>query len=134
LTSISATEYAAIPNKSQTGFPNAYWMNLAIPAPTITLYYPPDTNYTYTLNLTSFRQVQDINPANGQTLDAPYRFIDAFTHGLASRLAIVYPDKNRPGLADSLEARYEKKMILASGTDQENVNLYCVPGLAGYWR
>jgi hypothetical protein len=131
---MSATEYAAIPNKSQTGFPNAYWLNLAVPAPTITLYYPPDTNYTYTLNLTTFRQVQDVNPANGQTLDAPYRFIDAFTYGLAARLAVFHPDKSRPNLADSLEAQYEKKLILASETDQENVNMYVVPGLQGYFR
>jgi hypothetical protein len=134
LTSMSATEYAAIPNKTQKGFPNSYWVNLFIPTPQITVYYVPDTNYNYTLNLTTFRQGQDIIPQNDQTIDAPYRFMDAFLHGLASRLAVVYPDPRRPGLANDLDAKYEKKLLIAASQDQEDVNLYVVPGLQGYFR
>jgi hypothetical protein len=131
---MSATEYAAIPIKSQQGFPNSYWVNLAIPVPIIHIYYTPDTAYTYTLNLTTFRQMQDIAPANGQTLDAPYRFLDAFTTGLAARLAINYPDQKRPMLPKDLEMLYEKRAGSAAAQDQEDVNLYVVPGLYGYFR
>ena len=134
LTSMSATEYAAIPNKTTQGFPNSYWFNLAIPAPTITLFYAPDANFTYTLNLTTFRQVQDLNPLNDQTLDTPYRFMDAYVHGLASRLAKSYPDPKRPNLSKDYDADYERKMIIAEGRDQEDVNIYVVPGLQGYFR
>jgi hypothetical protein len=134
ISSMSAAEYAAIPIKSQQGFPNSYWLNLATPTPTVHVYYTPDSSYTYTLNLTTFRQMQDINPANGQTLDAPYRFLDAFTTGLAARLAIVYPDGKRPNLAKDLDALYRDRINTASSTDQENVNLYVSPGLQGYFR
>lgn len=134
ISSMSATEYAAIPIKSQQGFPNSYWLNLANPTPTVHIYYTPDSAFTYTLNITTFRQMQDISPANGQTLDAPYRFIDAFTTGLAARLSIVYPDPKRPNLPKDLDLLYERRMTLASGTDQENVNLYVTPGLQGYFR
>jgi hypothetical protein len=134
ISSMSATEYAAIPVKSQQGFPNSYWLNLANPNPLINIYYTPDLAFQYTLNLTTFRQMQDLNPANGQTLDAPYRFLDAFTTGLASRIAIAYPDPKRPNLQKDLEALYERRMTLASATDQENVNIYVTPGLQGYFR
>ena len=131
---MSATEYAAIPIKSQQGFPNSYWLNLSTPTPTIHIYYTPDSAYTYTLNLTTFRQMQDIAAANGQTLDAPYRFLDAFTTGLAARLAINYPDIKRPTLAKDLDMLYERRLITAASQDQEDVNLYMVPGLYGYFR
>lgn len=134
ISAMSATEYAAIPIKTQQGFPNSYWLNLGVTAPTVHVYYTPDSAYTYTLNMTTFRQMQDVNAANGQTLDAPYRFIDAFTTGLASRLAIVYPDPKRPNLPKDLEALYEKRMGIASSTDQEDVNIYISPGLQGYLR
>lgn len=131
---LSATEYAAIPIKSQQGFPNSYWFNLANPIPTLHIYYTPDSAYTYTLNLTTFRQMQDIVPANGQTLDAPYRFLDAFTTGLAARLAVIYPDQKRPNLSKDLDMLYERRSVLAAAQDQENVNLYVIPGLYGYYR
>jgi hypothetical protein len=78
--------------------------------------------------------MQDIAPANGQTLDAPYRFLDAFTTGLAARLAINYPDQKRPMLPKDLEMLYEKRAGSAAAQDQEDVNLYVVPGLYGYFR
>jgi hypothetical protein len=134
MTAMSATEYAAVPEKGRQGYPNSYWLNLATPAPTITLFYVPDSNYTYTLQLTSFRQAQDFNPINDQTVDAPYRFLDAYVHGLASRLSTSYPDPKRPNLAAQYDGMYEKKMLIASEMDQEDVNMYVVPGMQGYFR
>jgi hypothetical protein len=131
---MSATEYAAIPIKAQQGFPNSYWFNLANPIPQLHLYYTPDSAYTYTLNLTTFRQMQDVVSPNGQTLDAPYRFLDAFTTGLAARLALNYPDQRRPTLSKDLEILYEKRSVIAASQDQEDVNIYVVPGLYSYFR
>lgn len=127
---ISASEYAAIPNKAQEGFPNSYWLNLQTPTPTITLYFTPDDELTYTLKLQTFRQMQDVNAASGETLDLPYRFFDAFTTGLAARLAVIYaPDK-----AMVLKALFDERFGLAAAQDQERVNLYITPALAGYFR
>lgn len=129
LGAISASEYAAIPNKAQEGFPNSYWMNLQ-PTPTITLYTTPDSALTYTLKLQTFRQMQDIAPASGETLDAPYRFLDAFTTGLAARLAAIYA----PDRAAGLKALFDERFTLAAAQDQERVPIYITPGLSGYFR
>jgi hypothetical protein len=127
---MSASEYAAVPNKLQTGFPSSYVMTLTTPNPTLTLYLVPDSSFTYTLQLQTFRQMQDISVAGGQTLDAPYRFLDAFTYGLASRLALIYA----PDRFQMLKGEYEEKFLLAAEQDQEAVNLYISPGLGGYFR
>lgn len=129
LGAISASEYAAIPNKGQQGFPNAYWFSLTTP-PAITLYFVPDAALTYTLQLQTFRQMQDVNPGNGQTLDTPYRFLDAFTTGLAARLAINYAPERAPGL----KALFDERFGLAAAQDQERVAIYVTPGLQGYFR
>ncbi len=127
---ISASEYAAIPNKGSRGFPSTYWFNLQTSQPTITLYLTPDSANTYTLQLQTFRQLQDISPASGQTLDAPYRFLDAFTVGLAARLALIYaPDK-----AANYDALYERRLGITGAQDQERVAIYITPGLGSYFR
>lgn len=127
---ISASEYASMPNKQRQGFPSSFVLTLTTPNPTLTLYLVPNSSFTYTLRLQTFRQMQDINVADGQTLDAPYRFLDAFTFGLAARLALIYA----PDRFQVLDGQYEKKFAFASEQDQESVNLYISPGLAGYFR
>ena len=130
LSPLSTQEYASIPNKAVEGFPNSYWLNLAVSTPQITLYPVPDDTYTYTLKVASFRRGQDIEAPSGETLDVPYRFLDAFTTGLASRLAVNFA----PERASNLKALYDQRFILAAAQDQERVNIYIAPGLDGYFR
>src|SRR5262245_55751015 len=59
LSAISRTEYAALPNKSQQGFPNQYWFNRRI-SPEITFYFVPDGNGPYVARYYSVRQTQDV--------------------------------------------------------------------------
>lgn len=129
---ISASEYAAIPNKSQVAPPTSYFFSL-LTTPTITLWPTPDAATIAalgTLNVQTLRQVQDVDLTNGAGLDSPYRFLDAITTGLAARLAESYaPDRVAP-----LENSFEAKMTRALGRDQEQVNLYITPGLSGYFR
>lgn len=127
---LSASEYASIPNKASQGFPSSYWVNLQTPNPVISLYLTPDATFTYTLQLQTFRQMQDVDPANGQTLDTPYRFLDAFTTGLAARLALIYAPDRAPGLTQL----YEQRFTLAAAQDMERVPYYITPGLSGYFR
>ena len=101
-----------------------------MPSPTITLYFVPDANFTYTLKVLSFRQMQDVAGSGGQTLDTPYRFLDAFTTGLAARLAVIYA----PDRAKKLEALFEKRFLIAAEQDQERVGISITPGLGGYFR
>jgi hypothetical protein len=125
---ISASEYGAIPNKSQQAPPTSYWLSLQT-TPTITLWPVPDSTSSYTLNLQTFRQLQDADLTQGYTLDSPYRFLDAISTGLAARLADLY----RPEKAAELDIKFERRFALAASRDQESVSLYITPGLSGYF-
>jgi hypothetical protein len=126
---ISATDYAAIPNKADQGPPTSFFFSL-LTTPTITYWPTPGSASTYTGKLQTFRQLQDVDITSGTTLDSPYRFLDAITFGLAARLAEMY----KPESADRLDAKYEKKFMLAASQDEENVPLFITPGLGGYYR
>jgi hypothetical protein len=125
----SDTEYASVPNKTQQAPPTTYWFQLAS-TPQITLWPTPDLTSTYTLIVTSFRQMQDANPALGQTSDFPYRFLDTFVLGLASKLALVY----KPESHDRLKALFEESFKEASVQDEQNVDIHITPGLGGYYQ
>ncbi len=126
---ISRTEYASYPNKTEQGFPTVFWYDRLV-AQTITLWQVPDSAYTYTLNYYSCRQVQDANYINGQNVELPYRFLDAFVAGLAYRLSRIY----RPEQEQLRSADYKRAWDIAAGQDVENVSLYIFPGLGSYYR
>ena len=125
---ISATDWGAISNKSTQGSPNTVFLNLQ-PVPTITVWPVPDAG-SYVLNVQSFRQMQDVALQGGQTLDAPYRFLDAFTAGLAARMARIYA----PALYQMRKQDWEEAWNEAAMRDTQDVAMYITPGLAGYFR
>lgn len=125
---VSASEYAAYPVKAQTGIPNVYWYNRQA-TPQITLFPVPDDATTYTLSLRVLAQQEDASMASGTTLDLPYRWMDAFTAGLAARLAQIY----KPEMADRLDARAERSWTIAAKEDQEDVPLTIAPAIGGYY-
>lgn len=126
---LSTTDYASIPNPNLQSPPTSFWFNRLI-APQVTLYPTPDDGGPYTLVLTTASQVQDVGLTNGQTLDVPYRFLDAFAAGLAHRLARIY--------AQPLEAARKQDAMeawqIAFGNDVEDVPLMLAPSLSGYYR
>ena len=120
-----------IPQKAITAPPTAFWFYLGS-APTVTLWPVPDDatiDAGATLNLMTFRQAQDVKLGDGSSVDCPFRFLDAFTTGLAARLAELY----RPEKEDKLNARYEQRIARAIKRDQENVNLTITPNFQGYY-
>lgn len=129
LGNISSTDYAAIANKTIQGPPTSVWFNL-LPTPTLTFWPVPDAAGPYTANVQSFRQQQDISLAGGQNIDAPYRFIDAFAAGMAYRLSRMY----RPELTPVRKQEWEEAWQEAAMRDQDDSNLYLVPGLSHYFR
>jgi hypothetical protein len=126
---ISAYEYQALPTKATQGPPTAYFFSL-LATPTLTFWPTPDASSTYTANVQSYRQMQDVDLTNLQGVDNPYRFFDAFATGVAARLAESYAPAKAPGLY----ALYEMRMKLAQGRDQESVPLTIVPALSSYYR
>ena len=92
--------------------------------------------------LEAFTQIQDVVIPGGVLLDTPFRFLDAFTCGLAARLAVHYaperlgqygnPDAKIPG--SGLIGAYERAWSFATTADTENRPLQISPNLSGYFR
>ena len=79
---VSRSEYATYPNKEQQGFPTVYWFDRLI-NPTVTLWPVPDGGSTSALKYYRVRRLQDAGMANGQTVEIPYLWLEAFAFGLA---------------------------------------------------
>jgi hypothetical protein len=126
---ISRTEYSATPNKNLQSPPTVFWFDRLI-SPTITLWPVPDQSNYYTLTYYRVSQIQDANYSNGQTVDVPYRWLDAAAAGLAARLAVIYAPERVPVLDPRAAMAYQT----AAGQDVENVPMYIMPGLSGYYR
>lgn len=125
---ISRTEYSATPNKNLEAPPTVFWFDRLI-SPTITL-WPVPNQTGLTLEYYRVSQVQDANFSNGQTMDIPYRWLDAAAAGLAARLAVIYS----PDRVTFLDPRAAVAYQTAAGQDVENVPLYIMPGLSSYYR
>ncbi len=126
---ISRTEYASLPNKATQGFPNQYWFNRRV-SPEITFYFTPDSNGPYVARYYSVRQTQDVELSGGDTVEIPYRYLEAFVSGVAWQLSKSYA----PQVKDSLFGDYQRALQIVMTQDTENVPLFITPGLAGYWR
>lgn len=132
---LSATDYGALPDKARQAPPVSFFFSLLSPTPTVTFWPVPDLADTYTARLQTFRQMQDVVLAGGVGLDSPYRFLDAFTTGLAARLALIYPENlpspNRP---KELQDLYEARFSLAAQRDQESTVMTIRPMMGSYYR
>lgn len=126
---VSRTEYASYPNKQQQGFTTVYWFDRLI-SPTITLWPVPDGTSAQTLKYYRVTQMQDADFTSGQTADIPYRWMEAFTDGLAYRLAKVW----KPEVAVGLKAVSDDSYRIASQQDIEQAQQYISPQISGYFR
>lgn len=129
LNPISTYEYAALPDKQTQASPTTFWYNRQ-QAPQITLWQVPDASASYVLNLQILSQMEDANLPNGITPNFPFRWLDAFTSALSSRLAVIY----RPELEDKRKADAERAWQIAAKEDIEYVPTFIYPALATYWR
>jgi len=127
---ISRTEYASYPNKLQQGFPTVFWFDRLI-SPTVTIWPVPDGSGSPT-TITYYRvtQVQDANLPGGETIDVPYRWLDAFANGLAYYLARIW----QPQLVGQLKQEADEAYMIAANQDTENVSVYISPMISGYFR
>jgi hypothetical protein len=129
LAPISTYEYAALPDKTTQGAPNSYWFDRQI-APVVYVWPVPDGNADYSLNLRIISQPDDAKLPNAVTAQLPFRWLDAFTAALAARLAVIY----RPELEAKRQADAERSWQIAATEDYENVPMFIIPGLTGYFR
>jgi len=126
---VSRTEYASYPNKEQQGFPTVFWFDRLI-SPTVTVWPVPSADDTYTLKYYRVRQLQDSNFTSGQTVEVPYRWLEAFADGLAFRLAKIWNPQSAIGLKPIADESY----TIAAAQDVENVAMYISPQVSGYFR
>ena len=125
---ISRTEYASYPNKEQQGFPTTYWQDRLISG-TVTLWPVPDGTQT-SLDFYQVGQIDDSNFTDGQTVNVPVYFLEAFAYGLAQRLASVWaPDK-----VGMLKPLADEAYNIAAQQNIETAAMYISPTISGYWR
>lgn len=125
---ISRTEYASYPNKEQQGFPTTYWQNRLISS-TVTLWPVPDGTQT-SLKYYQVCQIDDANFTNGQNVNIPVYFLEAFAYGLAQRLAMMWsPDK-----VAMLKPLADEAYAIAAAQNVETSNFYIGPVISGYYR
>lgn len=120
LSRLSRSEYVAIPQKTQTGRPTSFYVDRQI-SPTITFWNTPDDTVSM-IYYTYIRQVQTTTAAN-QTTDLPYRFIEALTAHLATKLAVKYALQRVEALQRMAELSYK----LAADEDRERVTMTMIP-------
>jgi hypothetical protein len=125
---ISRTEYASYPNKEQQGFSTTYWFDRLL-SPTVTLWPVPDGTTT-SLKYYRVRQLQDANLQNGQQVEIPYLWMEAFAYGLAQRLAIIWA----PERAQMLKPMADEAYQIAADQNVETAQQYISPIISGYFR
>ena len=127
---VSRTEYASYPNKEQQGFPTVFWFDRLL-SPTVTLWPVPNTdNGPQYLKYYRVRQIQDANLQNGQQVEIPYLWLEAFAYGLAQRLAVIWsPDK-----VAIIKPMADESYAIAAAQNVETAQQYISPMLSGYFR
>jgi hypothetical protein len=127
---ISRTEYASYPNKEQQGFPTVFWFDRLL-NPTVSLWPVPNTdNGPQYLKYYRVIRLQDAGMVNGQTLDIPYLWMEAFAYGLAYRLAQIWS----PAMAATLKPMADESYQIAADQNVETAQQYISPMISGYFR
>jgi hypothetical protein len=125
---VSRSEYASYPNKQSQGAPTVFWFDRLL-APKVTL-WPTPNGQQAAFKYYRLRQTQDANLQNGQNVEIPYYFFEAYALGLAYRLAIIYA----PDRVASLKALADEAWAISSKQNTETANMYISPMLSQYYR
>jgi hypothetical protein len=125
---ISRTEYASYPNPQSEGFPTTFWFDRLL-SPTVTLWPVPDGTQT-SLDYYRVRQIQDSGFSDGQQVEMPYYFLEAFAYGLAQRLALMWA----PEKVQMLKPLADESYQIAASQNIETANTYISPMISGYFR
>lgn len=128
MTPISRTEYANYPNKTQQGAPTVFWFDRLL-APTVTL-WPAPNGQQAEFKYYRLRQTQDSSLQNGQNVEVPVYFLEAYAFALAYRLALSWAQDKAP----ALKVEAAESWDIATKQNRETSNLYVSPMLNGYYR
>ena len=99
-------EYLAIPDKAAEGLANRYYLDRVRLLPTITLWPVPD-NATDVVKYYRMRRIYDGGAISNEP-DVPYFWYEAFTAGLAAKLAEKYAPEREAGLVQKAGRAYDR--------------------------
>ena len=120
---ISVSTYATIPNKLTQGRPIQYWLDRQTTPRIVVWQVPSDSSYMFVY--WRMRRIQDAGTQGNMTMDFPFRFLPAFTAGLAFYLAQKIPEG--ASRIDMLKNEYEQELDMAIATDHDASPLRFVP-------
>jgi hypothetical protein len=127
---LTRTEYAMIPNKTQTGIPTQYWFE-RLAAPQLTLWQVPAYGAPYaTLNYFYLQRIFDANLGSGETPDVVYRGLDALCSGITARFA----EKFAPEMFKDKKAQAAEDWEYFITNDQETGPFMMTPNVSVYGR
>jgi hypothetical protein len=123
---ISVSDYSAIPNKLDTGSrPLQFYINRLGPAPVMYLWPVADGSRAGQIAYWRLRRVQDAGAPATNTMDMPFRFLEAFVAGLAFHLAVKNPQL-APRIS-MLKQMYEESFALAAAEDRDRASVRLTP-------
>jgi hypothetical protein len=125
---VSRTEYASYANKNSQGFPTTFWFDRLL-QPTVTLWPVPNGQQSV-LKYYRLRQTMDSNFTNGAAIEMPIYFQNAFSLGLAWRLALTWAPAQVPILKPLADEAYS----FAASQNVETSSVYISPMVGGYYR
>jgi len=125
---LSRSDYAAIPNKTQSGRPTSYWFDRTL-APTLTLWPVPDAVLSYTLNYYAFQQMADATATGAIQPDVPYRMLEAYVAAVAAHMSIKWARDLKPMLDADAQTTWDE----ASEEDSEKTSIYLAPDFSSYF-
>jgi len=128
MTRMPMADYAAIPNKNQTGQPLQFVVQRNTGTSTIILWPAPSA--AATLVLWHIRRIEDAGNSAAKTADVPYRFIPALCAGLAHQIGIkkaLPMDRLQMLKADAME-----EWRMAWEEDRDKSSWYLRPSMRAY--
>jgi hypothetical protein len=130
MTRVSVSTQATRTNPEVTGRPVEVFYQRLREGITAHVWPLPDSNGPYTLVYWALRRMDDAG-AYTNTGDLPFRFLPAFTAGLAFYIAQKL-DPNNAALIARLEMDYDKTWQRAADEDRERATLSIVPRGSSY--
>ena len=122
---VSRSSFLNIPNKSQSGRPNQFFLNRQI-TPVLQIWPAPENN----TDIVKFNRLTRIDDAVAytNTAEVPFRFYPCLTAGLAYYLSM----KRNPQLMGALKTIYEEELQRALDEDRDRASLRISPSYETY--
>lgn len=124
---ISVSTWATIPNKLAQGRPIQIFVNRQAPTPVAQIWPQPNVD-GYILVYWRLRRLDDAGASGANTMDVPFRFLEALTAGLAYHLAMKTPEASDRAVL--LKQYYDEAFQLAADEDRQRVSVRFVPGIS----